>query len=563
MANLGSENTPIEGESFGLPSGYSFDEENGDLVIRDTDGTVAMRRADGTWELESGLALNENDISGVGGFDSESVNTEEASITGKSDISYSVPSDFDTLQSALKAAGGDQVRSGVRVILTIESGHDVIENVTLKNGDWTNVRVTSEDATVTVTSDTGGPASILMENANGPTWDVVFDVANVPREGMRLTDGSKTIITDNGGVINGPEHNVRVENSHLTAQDATFTGAGEGAGDLSDPDSWAGVDVDKQGSAFMDRADCSDSTYGVRLGDASMVAFRGGTATNCDRRGVSANRSSWLYAQGTDCSGADENCVYSSNTSVVDVRGGVADNAGSFAFRCRRGATILADRADATGAADGTFVLQGGRIFASDLPTDTDTDLWAADTGDLTPDQSPVAERIQAGIISEAGFALIDGETLPKEATWADQSLSVYGLEEDQSINAGEQTRVEFTTVESDPFDNWDSANYHWDVPFAGIWEVSAGVTFRDSADGDQIKLLVGDAVTGGDPGTAMIWDTGTSGNQTTLQTTRQVDVNPNDTLKVEVVNEDGADVLNRFDAFTWFQVSFVRFSEP
>ena len=80
MANLGSENTPIEGESFGLPSGYSFDEENGDLVIRDTDGTVAMRRADGTWELESDLALNENDISGVGAFDSESVNTEQASI---------------------------------------------------------------------------------------------------------------------------------------------------------------------------------------------------------------------------------------------------------------------------------------------------------------------------------------------------------------------------------------------------------------------------------------------------------------------------------------------------
>ena len=76
MANLGSENTPIEGESFGLPSGFSIDEENGDLVIRDTDGTVAMRRADGTWELESDLALNENDISGVGAFDSESVEAE-------------------------------------------------------------------------------------------------------------------------------------------------------------------------------------------------------------------------------------------------------------------------------------------------------------------------------------------------------------------------------------------------------------------------------------------------------------------------------------------------------
>ena len=76
MANLGDNNTPVEGESFGLPSGYSFDEEGGDLVIRDTDGTVVMRRADGAaWQLEG------SDISGVGAFDSESVNAASAGIT--------------------------------------------------------------------------------------------------------------------------------------------------------------------------------------------------------------------------------------------------------------------------------------------------------------------------------------------------------------------------------------------------------------------------------------------------------------------------------------------------
>ena len=92
MANLGSDNTPIEGESFGLPSGYAVDEENGDLVIRDTDGTVAMRRADGAaWQLEG------SDISGVGAFDSESVNTDKQSFAG---ISESTPSLlYDAIES--------------------------------------------------------------------------------------------------------------------------------------------------------------------------------------------------------------------------------------------------------------------------------------------------------------------------------------------------------------------------------------------------------------------------------------------------------------------------------
>ena len=101
MANLGSENTPIEGESFGLPSGYSFDEENGDLVIRDTDGTVVMRRADGAaWQLEG------SDISGVGAFDSESVSTEQADSKVINGVVHYPDSkgDFSNLQDAVDFA---------------------------------------------------------------------------------------------------------------------------------------------------------------------------------------------------------------------------------------------------------------------------------------------------------------------------------------------------------------------------------------------------------------------------------------------------------------------------
>ena len=155
MANLGSDNTPIEGESFGLPSGFSIDEENGDLVIRDTDGTVAMRRADGTWELESDLALNENDISGVGAFDSESVNTEvlnNAGLTGaeagtvptkNSDDTLSMQETTDEIKTDLLVTG-DRITAGSSVSVTEDVGnYDYYEVVF-------NTAVTDNDAIIAV-----------------------------------------------------------------------------------------------------------------------------------------------------------------------------------------------------------------------------------------------------------------------------------------------------------------------------------------------------------------------------------------------------------------------------
>jgi hypothetical protein len=49
-----AEFTDIEAQSLGLPSGYEVGEDNGDLVVRDTNGTIALRRVDGgNWSFES------------------------------------------------------------------------------------------------------------------------------------------------------------------------------------------------------------------------------------------------------------------------------------------------------------------------------------------------------------------------------------------------------------------------------------------------------------------------------------------------------------------------------
>jgi len=56
MANLGSNNTPISGESFDLPSGWSFEENvDGEVVITDSGGATIGRRdeTNGEWVFDS------------------------------------------------------------------------------------------------------------------------------------------------------------------------------------------------------------------------------------------------------------------------------------------------------------------------------------------------------------------------------------------------------------------------------------------------------------------------------------------------------------------------------
>ena len=56
MANLGSDDTPIVGESFGLPSGWALTEnDDGEIVIEDSGGNAVFRRDEtaGEWVTDS------------------------------------------------------------------------------------------------------------------------------------------------------------------------------------------------------------------------------------------------------------------------------------------------------------------------------------------------------------------------------------------------------------------------------------------------------------------------------------------------------------------------------
>ena len=82
MANLGSNDTPVEGERFALPAGAEIGEDAGDLVIRDSAGDVVLRRDEsaGQWVIGTVDALDVTNALTAG-----SVSTDEASVTGAID----------------------------------------------------------------------------------------------------------------------------------------------------------------------------------------------------------------------------------------------------------------------------------------------------------------------------------------------------------------------------------------------------------------------------------------------------------------------------------------------
>jgi len=81
MSNLGSNNTAVKGQDFELPAGAQLAEDNGDLVVKDSGGTIVFRRNEtaGSWEMDGTEVFDGTNITAP--VDNESVSTEEAKIT--------------------------------------------------------------------------------------------------------------------------------------------------------------------------------------------------------------------------------------------------------------------------------------------------------------------------------------------------------------------------------------------------------------------------------------------------------------------------------------------------
>ena len=95
--NIGPEDGPY----------IAINENNGDIELEDNTGAVVAKWDDG----QSQWDFVENDISGVGAFDSESVNTEDNVAKVNNRVVYAAHEDFEDLQAAYDFAISNGFRS--------------------------------------------------------------------------------------------------------------------------------------------------------------------------------------------------------------------------------------------------------------------------------------------------------------------------------------------------------------------------------------------------------------------------------------------------------------------
>ena len=104
MVNLGSSNTPVEGASFGLPTGAELTEDaDGNLAIADSSGSIVLVRDEttGEWQFENtdltGINAINTSSANVGLLSTESANINEENLTLGKDAEVEFDDDLENV----------------------------------------------------------------------------------------------------------------------------------------------------------------------------------------------------------------------------------------------------------------------------------------------------------------------------------------------------------------------------------------------------------------------------------------------------------------------------------
>ncbi|MDB2293694.1 hypothetical protein PM085_15665 [Halorubrum ezzemoulense] len=321
--------------------------------------------------LQRDLDAGGQAISNVG-----SLSTTEGRITGSETITINVPTDKATISDAFVTASETiPPRSGVGVLINVESGHEIQEQIQVLNGTYGHITIQSEDPLVNLSPGFSDGTIINIENSKAPIIDFMIEAqGNNNKSGIRVFN-SVLNIKEGSGVTNSGERGLFIHgNSVVDALNTDFSNATNQC-----------IRVTTASTANIQGVNATGGEDGLFASRGCIVSANEADFSNSTDRGVDCRQSQVAMANST-VNGTGDNAIRAvrggtviapsstinncTATEVIDSQYGATvvvplcdiDNPSSTVFFCRDGSRINATDGTITnsGAGEDLRILRGG-----------------------------------------------------------------------------------------------------------------------------------------------------------------------------------------------------------
>jgi hypothetical protein len=223
-----------------------------------------------------------------------------------------VPTDFVSLQAAFDHLLNDHQHRSKKYNVMLEVGFAPVSGLLLNYLDCSNVIITSESGTITVSNDFTGYFIRANFGAKAPVIGCVIDMNNKGGDGLGLWNASYGYVLPDCGIINAGQRNFYANRSSvLTAINSVATGANN-----------RNVWIARNARFYGDGGNYSDNKGGdnaVYVSRCSFASLRNATVNNAFINGVAAIRS-YVDCEAATIHGAGNRGIVAQRISVVNAK---------------------------------------------------------------------------------------------------------------------------------------------------------------------------------------------------------------------------------------------------
>lgn len=302
----------------------------------------------------------------------EDLLNEAAMVKFNKTVTLLIPTHFPDWQAAFDYIGGSISTFNHEIELRFEAGHQITNGLRLNGGDYSSIRITSDDAIVTldagfVGADTSGiPVGILGETPRQPLMcgygtklpklACLIDMDGLHGMGIQMAE-CVSIVELDCGVINAGFRGIQIH-GRANIYGANFNGA-----------KGSGIRLQQASSCDARNATadncCSTEDLvnsAVYVSRSSNCEFRGGSAQNSGASGIISRRSK-ITADDANVDGASRYGALSESCGEISFGGGSALNCGFGAVRGASRGTVSAPSTQLSSVSPTVTVDRGGVVI--------------------------------------------------------------------------------------------------------------------------------------------------------------------------------------------------------